>query len=176
MRTKSIWVISVHLFFTNLTLRWLPQHIAYCQYCLLVKDQNRSPLLMFMEIFWSEFLIFIEWKFIWRGIFVFFNLQKSHHYEKEQLVPEENILSFRFAKSCRHVGTDRSPLSEYRLTLPSVLRVEPPTVMRSISGRMRLKFLCWSEVVKSNEFCAHRVSKLKQISQVYSRSEILRWW
>ena len=57
------------------------------------------------------------------------------------MFPLENTFRGKFAKFCRHVGTAESdihaPASEYKVTLPSVVMVEPPTVMRSISGKIK---------------------------------------
>ena len=50
-------------------------------------------------------------------------------------LPEVPTFNFKLAKSCRHAGTVRSPLSEYRLTLPSVVMALPPTVIRSLSEK-----------------------------------------
>ena len=51
------------------------------------------------------------------------------------------LLSGKFAKFCRHVGTARSPLREYNLTNRLVFGIvfEPPTVIRSISAKIRFK-------------------------------------
>ena len=46
------------------------------------------------------------------------------------------LLNVRSAKFCRHDGTEKSPLNEYRFTYFLVLGTlfEPPTVIRSISA------------------------------------------
>ena len=61
------------------------------------------------------------------------------------LLPILPLDNGKFAKFCRHVGTDRSPLSEYRLTLPSVMKLPPPTVIRSVPGKWKWKWYTWLE-------------------------------
>ena len=95
-------------------------------------------------------------------------------------IPEVYVFNFKLAKFCRHAGTVRSPLSEYRLTLPSVVMALPPTVIRSLSGKQKFeirvhvseqcqllcislsyKFIWWAKILVGRDYCRFQIASLK---------------